>query len=100
MEGRAKGLAAPEATWLVGQGLQGLDRGAQPPASLQPEGWAQVCQSGEVGVGDTGLGRQSRLGVLTKTKEWGYELEGVRAPQLPCSFSCLLPSPRPTPAQA
>lgn len=35
MEGRAKGLAAPEATWLVGQGLQGLDQGALPPSSLR-----------------------------------------------------------------
>lgn len=36
MEGRAEGLAAPEATWLAGQGLQGLDHGSAatclPPA--------------------------------------------------------------------
>lgn len=36
--GRAKRLAVLEATWLVGQGVQGLDHEAQQPARCQPGG--------------------------------------------------------------
>lgn len=44
--GRAKGLAALEATWQAGQGLQGLDL-AGPATSSPPSGLegAQVCHS-------------------------------------------------------
>lgn len=39
--GRAKGLAALEATWLVGQGLQGMDQ-AGPATCLRPGGGSGV----------------------------------------------------------
>lgn len=60
-----------------------------------------------LGLRAGGLGRQGRLGVLTRTNGRSYELEGHRgrapaAPSPPCPglFACLLPSPRPAPAQA
>lgn len=60
-----------------------------------------------LGLRAGGLGRQGRLGVLTRTNRRRYELEGHRgrapaAPSPPCPgfFACLLPSPRPAPAQA
>lgn len=67
--GRAKGLAAPEATWLMGQGLQGLDLAG--PATVSPpsgrEG-AQVCQSegrwelGQVWSEGRGFGQTRQAG--------------------------------------
>lgn len=57
-----------------------------------------MCLSGAVGVGvgviwDTGL-ETEQAGVLTQTKEWGHELEGVRqsAPTAPSPASCPAPA--------
>lgn len=59
--GRAQGLAAPEATWLVGQGLQGLEL-VSPATCLPPPGrWAQVCQSAGGGGEGGGLGAGKSL---------------------------------------
>jgi hypothetical protein len=42
--GWTTGLAAPEATWLVGLGLQGLDQTGEPPAWSPAFSGTQVCQ--------------------------------------------------------
>lgn len=111
--GLGTGIGSARGHLAGGAGFAGAAAGQ--PGHLPPSGLGGgprcasltgVGSRNKLGLRTEGLGRQSRLGVLTRTKRWPYEVEGIRVPAptaqrppSPCYF-CLLPCLCPVLAQA